>query len=703
MYSAIPQGSSVNIQGLECHIPPEGYVFNIATRAVEHRGVHERSPIPEEQYWERVPMPTWYHDVIKEEKTYNKRKKEDDPPFYDERYEEYKAQEWDRRLNGFWYRNNGVATYITGTHYIFMQHWQIDIGFPRFRVPDLEYFYFLQYCIEDPECMGMIEVCKRRFGKSFRAGLFLYEYVTRTRNTQAGIQSKTGTDAKKFFGKTVVQPFKKLPEFFRPEYDTSLGITPKSEIRFQQTNVRGKKAEFNEGGEELNSSIDHASADEVAYDGQKLHRYVADECGKTVEANIYDRHEVVRYCLLDDEGRIIGKALYTTTVEKLDSEKDGVQEAFLSLWNESDQTKRHENGRTGSGLYRFFTSASRSKNFDKYGFPDVEKTLREIMADRKSVQNNARSLAARKRKEPITIDEALYEGNDKCEFSAENLLKQIQLLELTPKYLRRIRLIDERKIIKSDLPHVKDKEKRSIKWMDDSNGGWLLLEEPTDKNRFTVFNGLISPENMANYCIGVDTFRIGHAEEGSQGTICVFKKSCVINGAETGNYPVAFYSGRPKLIQHLYDEVIKACMFYGCKVNFEISAGDFFYGYFHEKDCLDLLYWTPAVDPNKKNFQLKPGTESASPFELAAQLEAAKMYIDGTDPHGYNGNVHLIQFPSLLKQCLKYDHAKRTPYDEVIALMMALLPAIKIPEKPKNDITRPQTLMPTYNLSRAVA
>ena len=37
----------------------------------------------------------------------------------------------------------------------------------------------------------------------------------------------------------------------------------------------------------------------------------------TVEFDVYERHEVVRYCLLDDGGNIIGKALYTTTVEKV--------------------------------------------------------------------------------------------------------------------------------------------------------------------------------------------------------------------------------------------------------------------------------------------------------------------------------------------------------------------------------------------------
>ena len=42
--------------------------------------------------------------------------------------------------------------------------------------------------------------------------------------TNAGIQSKTGQDAKKVFAKAVINPFVKLPKFFRPEYDMSGGL-----------------------------------------------------------------------------------------------------------------------------------------------------------------------------------------------------------------------------------------------------------------------------------------------------------------------------------------------------------------------------------------------------------------------------------------------------------------------------------------------
>jgi hypothetical protein len=147
--------------------------------------------------------------------------------------------------------------------------------------------------------------------------------------TNGGIQSKTLGDGKKVFAKAVVDPFKKLPRFFKPEYDLSGGVTPKSELRFQNTNIRGKKAEENLEKEELGSLIDFYSADPLATDGQKIHiEPFDDEWAKTVECNIYDRHDVIAV-LLDSmmKGRIIGKGLvFSSTVEQLDTDKEGVQE-----------------------------------------------------------------------------------------------------------------------------------------------------------------------------------------------------------------------------------------------------------------------------------------------------------------------------------------------------------------------------------------
>lgn len=706
MYSKIENSSVINIQGLDCIIPPIGFVFNIITRKLEEREIFKRSDIPTEQKWERTPLPSWYKEVVKKWESYDKKKKDDDPDFYDERLEDYKRQEWDRRLNGHWFWNynpekkESEAVYITGSHYVYLQWWQLDIGYPRFRFPDLEYFYFLQYCIEDPECMGMLEITKRRFGKTFRGGLFLYEYVTRTRESNGGIQSKTGSDAKKMFGKAVIKPFKKLPRFFRPEYDMSLGITPKTEIRFQQTNVRGKKAEEGLDKEELGSMIDHQSADPLAYDGQKIHRYFGDEWAKTIECDIYERHEVIRYCLLDDEGKIIGKALYSSTVELLDTEKDGVQEAAIKLWNDSDQLTKGEDNRTTSGLYRFFMSADRARNFDDYGYSDVEKTIISILADRKKVQHNPKALAARIRKEARTIKEAFYAGNDKCEFNAENVTNQIEELEKEVPYLRQMRLIIQRKVEKSQWPTQRDKIKRIVNPMDDEKGGWFILEYPNKPNHIEEPNGIIYPLNKSLYQIGVDTTQDRIAIDGSNPAICVFKKSLIIEGEETGNYPVALWISPTRLDIHFDEEVMKAAIWYGCTANYEIDRRTDFYRFFCKEHAQSLLEWTPkiAMNPLKPTKKPEYGTRSGDPFQLAAQLQVAKMYVDGTDNENYNGHVHRIKFITLLKQLLNYDHLNRTKSDQAVSLMMALLPVFGEASIPKQEEYKPKKLLPQYKI-----
>lgn len=701
MYNSIPNGSLVNIQGLDCHIPPEGYVYNLATKKLEARDIFFRSSIESEQYWERIPLPDWYRDTIKREDAYEKKRKEDDEPFYDEKLEEYKKQEWDRRLNGFWFMNNGKATYITGSHYFYMQWWMIDIGYVKFRIPDLEYFYFLQYCIEDPNCMGMIEITKRRFGKTFRGGVFITEYPTRTKMTNGAIQSKTGGDAKKMFAKAVVSPFKKLPRFFRPEYDMSLGITPKSEIRFQQTNVRGKKAEEGLDKDELGSLIDFQSADVVAYDGQKIHRYFSDEWAKTVECNIYDRHDVIRYCLLDDEGRIIGKALYSSTVEQLESEKDGVQEAAINLWNDSNQLKKGEDGRTPSGLYRFFMTADRARNFDIYGFPDVEKTVKAILADRATIKHNQRAWAARVRKEARTVDEAFYAGNDKCEFNAENITNQIKELSENPVFLRQSRLILKEETIKSVVIGKKDRTRRAVSYMDDAKSGWFIFEEPNKPNFFSDRGGFLEPLNTALYSIGVDTTQDRIAIDGSNPCILVFKKSCIIEGVETGLYPVAIWISPTRLDIHFDEEVRKACLWYGTKANYELDRRTDFYKYFCKENSQAFLEWTPKIFQNPlKKKQLEYGSRSGDPFQLAQQLQIAKMYIDGTDNEVYNGHVHRIVFPTLLNELLRYNHLDRQKSDQCVALFMALAPVFGEMQAPIMPYKYTQ-LLPQYKIKVA--
>lgn len=674
MYLEIPQGSKVDIQGLICHIPPEGYVFNNITKQLEYRGVFSRSDNPDEQYWERAQLPEWYKDVTKKEDEYNKKKKEDDEPFYDERYEAYKKQEWDRRLNGHWIKIKGKSVYLVGLHYMYLQFWQIDIGFPRFRIIDLEYFYFLQYCIEDPECMGMIEVCKRRNGKTFRAGLFITEYITRTKMTNGSIQSKTGGDAKKVFAKAIINPFRKLPRFFRPEYDMSLGINPKTEIRFQQTNIRGKKAEENLDKDELGSMIDWSSADAGALDGMKVHRNFNDEFAKTIECNIHDRHEVIRYCLLDDEGKIIGKTLYSSTVEVLDTDREGVQEGAKLLWEESDHLNKAENGRTTSGLYRFFMTARRSKNFDIYGYPDEEKTLKEILADRESVKGNPRALSARMRKEPLTIEEAFSEDGDKCIFNIINIIEREKELSLNPVPLRKV-------VFWRDATTLK------VRWRDAQKGDldfcWeisqLLPEE--ESNKFTIVGGIRKPSRTHDGAIAVDSYSNsqGGRKYGSKASAWIGRKLDVLDPKNT-NKAIGHLYGRPKEKDELHEQVMLAAEYYGYNVWFEHNS-DSYDSYFRERGRRGYLGLYPinCIEPAKLSSTERHRGVPTTPFSLTTQHDMGISY--------FERYCDKIDFPMLLHFAKKFDPYDRTKFDAVVSflILIVVLNERSIPTPPKKN------------------
>ena len=682
MYEKIEGGSVIDIQGLKCNLPPEGYVFNIITKQVEFRGVYKRSEVQAEQYWKRMPLPDWYLDTMKRWDEFDKKKKDDEVEFYDEKLEDFKKQEWDRRLNGFWYMNNGKPVFLTGLHYLYLQWWPIDIGYPKFRIPDLEKFYFMDYCIQDPLCMGMLEVTKRRFGKSFVAGLFVTEYITRTKMTNGGIQSKTGSDAKKFFAKTVVNPFRRLPKFFRPEYDMSLGVNPKTEMRFQKTNVRGKKAEESVDKDELGSIIDHQSADTVAYDGQKLHRYVADECGKTTEVNVYDRHEVVRYCLLDDEGKIIGKALYTTTVEKLTTEKDGVQDAFKLLWEESNQDKRQDNGTTSSGLYRFFMSAKRTRNFDDFGFPDENKTLDQILADRETVKNNPRALSARVRKEPLTIDEAFSTDSDKCIFNVMNIGSREQYLKENP-------------VIKRHIIFYRDLD-QTVRWRNitdkEEDFHWVITQfpKPGEENKHTFDVKTRKPGRVSDGAIAIDGYSNSQGGRyGSKASAWIGRRYDLLNPETTGK-AIGHLYGRPAIKEILHEQVLLAAEFYGYQAWYEHNSDDYL-SYFRDRGRVGYLgsYPLSTIDPSKRETADRHKGFPTTPFSLTKQTDVGIMY--------FESHIDSIDFENLLEDAKKFDPNNRTDYDITVSFLMLIVCLMEPIQKQVKREPLVKSYVPVFN------
>ena len=59
--------------------------------------------------------------------------------------------EFTRREQGFHFYNNGTPTYITGTHYMYLQWSKIDVGAPEYREANRLFFIFWEACKADTD------------------------------------------------------------------------------------------------------------------------------------------------------------------------------------------------------------------------------------------------------------------------------------------------------------------------------------------------------------------------------------------------------------------------------------------------------------------------------------------------------------------------------------------------------------------------
>lgn len=644
MYRAHRYGTKQNINGIVVTVPPNGNVYNILTNEWEKRDIFKRSSKKENQYWERPLPPDNYESKRKKEIAAQKT----NPEYYNPELQNYRNQEWDRRLNGFWFYNNGIATYVTGLHYFYLVHWKIDVGYPHFRITDLQFFYFLEYVVQDPNSLGMIEVTKRRQGKTMRAGAFLFELTSRSKNKNAGIQSKTFDDAKdNVFAKGIVMPFKYLPDFFIPIYDTEKGQTPKGELRFFKTNKRGANDDIFLEKIELESSITFKSADKFAYDGMKLHRYLADEAGKTKNVDVYDRHQVVQFCLQQEEN-IIGKALYTTTVEEME---DGGA-SFKELWMASNQEKLDGNGRTKSGLYQYFMPAYRTLFYDQYGFADEEKAREYYTNARAALADDSRALASYIRKNPFTIEEAFFSEADSCLYDALAINKQMETIGWT----------DEKELyLRGEFMWDKGERDTRVVFKETSNGKFLINKklnvfDDFSYNDIQEYGTKKAPKNNAKFAMGVDPF--DHSiitSKGSDGACYVFRRYDAAD--ELSETFLVEYLNRPDTAEIFYEDMIKLVHFFSCQALIEDQKIGLI-KYFEARGYEKFLFRIPN--------SIKYGI-SASQKTHQQIAEQTEIYI--------NENLHKVIFKNLLQDWLLFDIKNTTKFDAAMSSGYTLIAA----------------------------
>lgn len=571
------------------------------TGEIEPTDIFKRSDDPEEQYWERVPLPADYNEKRRKESERQRL----DKTFVDPYLEDIRTKEWRRRLCGVWFWNHGKLIYITGMHFMYINWWKFQGKYNSYRRPDRDSFYVTNYCIEDPFCLGENEIMNRKSGKTARAGIVEYDRTSRLENHHGGIQSKTDSDAEEVFKKAIVHPWKKLPHFFRPTYDLMKGDDPGEELRFFATSRRGEKALLEEPEDALDSFIDFKSSDESAYDGPELHTYISDETSKTKkDVSIIERQNVTRMCS-EIGGEFVGFHYYTTTVEIDEDEEEHPE--FQELTAMSNPLDRDENGRTLTGLYTYFRPSYQSIFFDKFGEPDEERAKTYLLNTRKKLEQEGklRKLSSFKRKQPMTFKEAFSVDGEKALFNPELVNEQYDFVSWNNNITEKGDLLWVGGMpfqIEKEVNGKKVLELNKLYWQPNPNGHFEKIKDwwPKDPNKVYENNGQFLPNNSFAFRIGCDPFKYDKTKDKRRSN-CVAYAYQMPDDLDPHNIyndsPCIWYDYRPESTRLANEAVVKMAWLCGCHVLFERNVNHWktdFTGW----NCAGFLMWMPGeVEP----------------------------------------------------------------------------------------------------------
>ena len=602
---------------------------------------------------------------------------------------DYIEGEYDKREYGHWFINNGKPTYITGSHYMYLQWTKIDVGKPEFREANRIFFLFWEACVADNRSFGMCYLKNRRSGFSFMSSAEAVNTATITRDARVGILSKTGADAKKMFTDKVVPISNNYPFFFKPIQD---GMDkPKTELGYRIPASKITKKNMYDTDEMeldgLDTVIDWKNTSDNSYDGEKLLRLIHDESGKWERPeNILNNWRVTKTCLRLGR-RIVGKCLMGSTCNALD--KGGGN--FKKLFEDSEPTQRNANGQTKSGLYSLFVPME--WNFegyiDKYGWPVFHKpttTVEDSYGDPidsgvidywenevLSLKGDADALNEFYRQFPRTTSHAFRDESKSSIFNLTKIYHQIDYND---------NLIKDRVLTRGSF-HWKDGVKDGeVVWTPERTGRFTISWMPPMhlRNRKTSKGGIHYPGNEHLGSFGCDPYDISSTTDGrgSKGSLHGMTKFNM-DDAPSNEFFLE-YIARPQTAEIFFEDVLMACVFYGMPILAENNKPRLLYF------LKNRGYRRYSINRPDKNKNRLPRTEkelggipNTSEDIKQAHAAAIESYIEkhvGLDLEGtYRDPDEMgsMFFNRTLEDWAKFDINKRTKHDASISSGLAIM------------------------------
>ena len=653
---------------------------------------YKRSKDKAKQYWEKFEYPKELQRI----KT--RFDWEEYPLDFKEEWYDYIDEEFRRREEGFWFVNNGISTYITGTHYMYLQWSKIDIGAPEYREANRLFFIFWEACKADNRCYGMCYLKNRRSGFSFMASAELVNLATISSDSRFGILSKSGADAKKMFTDKVVPISVNYPFFFKPIQD---GMDrPKTELAYRvpASKLTRRKLEENIKAVELqglDTTIDWKNTGDNSYDGEKLKLLAHDESGKWERPdNILNNWRVTKTTLRLGR-RVVGKCMMGSTSNALD--KGGNN--FKKLYYNSDVTKRNKNGQTSSGLYSLFIPMEWNYEgfMDTFGLPVFTTPENPVLSidnipidsgviehwenEVEGLKNDPDSLNEYYRQFPRTEQHAF---RDEAKDSLFNLTKIYQQIDYNEE------LSNSFNVTKGSFMWKNGVQDTEVIFTPNKDGRFLISWVPPKnlQNRVIIKNGVKYPVNEHIGAFGCDSYDISGTVDGkgSKGALHGLTKFSMEDAPP--NHFFLEYIARPQTADIFFEDVLKALVFYSMPILAENNKPRLLY-YLKRRGYRGYSMNRPDKIWNKLSTTEKEigGIPNSSEDIKQAHAAAIEAYIN--EYVGDLGNSYGdMYFQSTLEDWGRFNINNRTKYDATISSGLAIMACNKnkyrpIPERQK--------------------
>lgn len=543
-----------------------------------------------------------------------------------------------RRVNGLWVFIKGVAVWIPGDMYFFLQNCQFELAnFRKFRIYQLHVFYTLELVMRSSVDSGLIFLKPRRIGGT---EMFLAHILNRStlnvRDKRIKMMSKVGVQAKNTLFEPLVHVFDTLPRFDQPlvkNKTLSKLFLDKPTKRITQSGNAARRSKKKKGG--IRVTLECLTTSIAAMDGDKTYIQFIDEIFKMP----FSAKRVIEIsqpaCWADGSGGRYGWQLACSTVSEIE---DKWMDSYKLLWDESQESTRNETtGKTTSGLISLFIPASDTHGafIDKYGITDKLGATHYHQAQMDQLEKSGRLTSGEGKEDglfdymkkfPLAEEQVWMDAGTKYSFGEFTALRiRNKIIELKDKNRKPvykmgiIRFVNDNPESKRSVwvpydPSVKEGTDRIMRVFDKTvpDAKIKLLKDPREFGRenWVEVNrktGQLSPRKDFEFVAWFDPFRFDVTKGRQSLWSChVFRHRRNSRMPGPTAVPYAHYLFRTDSVQKAYKDMLAIAVYWGALMGFERNT-EGFKTYCENYNALGMLYHDsdgiPGVIPTTQWFK----------------------------------------------------------------------------------------------------